>query len=450
MGSRVGTVGRAWAWVVMIGWSGWAGGCAWSESPSRGNSPVNTGLNAALRGDEGVAVPPVSGGAEASATRSQARSGNRPAADAATRPGETPLEELARQSALNLQSVLEELSRREVARPPAGVEEREPVQLARGFEEAGGDVWPRSQPETAREASAGQVSPASSAPGPPDQRPDPPSTNAPPAAPEVGTAARVDALSADLREALHAAATGASAAEARRARVILAMLEAIDGTEGEEAAGEREKPVRAGDPLTPQEREAVAWAGRVAAMVARETGTPDDLLDGLADLERRVAEARGLRITRACVCTRVAGFGRFLPIHPRRLGAGQSHRVIVYVEVRGFRQRTASAEEAQAGEVWTDPPAPAWAAELSQELHLYHEADGVLAWSVPRQRVVDVSANLRRDFYLVQPVVLPASLTIGAYRLKVTVRDETAGTQDEAVIPLEIVADPGIARGSER
>jgi hypothetical protein len=45
---------------------------------------------------------------------------------------------------------------------------------------------------------------------------------------------------------------------------------------------------------------------------------------------------------------------------------------------------------------------------------------------------------------------LPASLSVGRYQLKVIVRDHADGSEDERVIPIEIVADPRLTSRATR
>jgi hypothetical protein len=56
---------------------------------------------------------------------------------------------------------------------------------------------------------------------------------------------------------------------------------------------------------------------------------------------------------------------------------------------------------------------------------------------------VDTSRNKRRDFYLINRIELPSTLSIGRYQLKVIMRDLVSGAEAEAIIPIEIVAEAG-------
>ncbi|MEM1422887.1 MAG: hypothetical protein AAGH64_02680, partial [Planctomycetota bacterium] len=58
----------------------------------------------------------------------------------------------------------------------------------------------------------------------------------------------------------------------------------------------------------------------------------------------------------------------------------------------------------------------------------------------PEERITDFSRNRRRDFYTIQIVELPATLTIGRYHLRLTVTDAHSGEEAQAVVPIDVVA----------
>jgi hypothetical protein len=184
---------------------------------------------------------------------------------------------------------------------------------------------------------------------------------------------------------------------------------------------------------------------------------------GGVDLEALAATAREvsatlddqlpLRITRAELCTRVEGFGVYRPI--KRFGAeagdaqraaddgrykflaGRRHRVIVYVELERFRAAPTTKDGVAGYEV-----------RLDQELELYHAGsprvhadDDLLAWRTPTEPIADFSRRQRRDFFLVQVVDLPATLSVGSYRLKIRLTDTVSGDVAESVLPIDMVAD---------
>ena len=74
----------------------------------------------------------------------------------------------------------------------------------------------------------------------------------------------------------------------------------------------------------------------------------------------------------------------------------------------------------------------------------------MLAWRRPEERVAIRSDRPRTEVYLGTVIDLPASLSVGRYQLKVILRDLADGSEDERVIPIEIVADPRLTNRSTR
>ncbi len=153
--------------------------------------------------------------------------------------------------------------------------------------------------------------------------------------------------------------------------------------------------------------------------------------------EAKPASSSNLRVARAVLCTKVMGFGKYNPYSSTTFSAGRAVPAIIYVEIENFASRPARDGD----------PAIADAAlselssvELSQSLTLYQDPSGLQAWHHPSQSVVETSRGQRRDFYLIQQVELPRTLSIGRYNLKVTVKDKTSGQESEAMIPVTIVA----------
>lgn len=146
----------------------------------------------------------------------------------------------------------------------------------------------------------------------------------------------------------------------------------------------------------------------------------------------RMSAWRTLKIARAEICERVEGFGVYTPFAGPKILSGRARRAIVYVELDHFATRPRTGPNGVDG----------YAVELSQELSLFHDADGLLAWRKPPEDVSDFSRNRRRDFYMVQMIELPANLTVGSYRLKVTIRDKATSAVAESIMPIEVVADP--------
>jgi hypothetical protein len=178
------------------------------------------------------------------------------------------------------------------------------------------------------------------------------------------------------------------------------------------------------DPRSPLARQLSA-ADRKALIDARErlASSPDahtqlkDALKGLGP--------SGIRIDTAALCTRVSGFGKYQAYSSNRFIAGEPIRAIVYVEVSNFQSRQRSAEQV---------------VDLTQSLSLFSHADDLLVWHNPPRAVSETSKNARRDFYLIQQIELPRTLSVGRYNLKVTVADTHSGTTAQHILPIEVVA----------
>ncbi len=177
-----------------------------------------------------------------------------------------------------------------------------------------------------------------------------------------------------------------------------------------------------------------------------DSTTPPDLLTALRGSAAPVVPApRQFSITRSALCTRVTGFGRFDPYSSSTFVAGRPIRAIVYTELDGFATRPArSGDPVQTSVAMGDQVS----VQLSQTLSLYNDKDGLLAWHRPAQGVTETSRSARRDFYLIQIIELPPTLSIGRYNLKVTVADSTSGNEAESILPIDVVADPSLVSRS--
>lgn len=189
--------------------------------------------------------------------------------------------------------------------------------------------------------------------------------------------------------------------------------------------------------LSPEDARVLeTWADLMRQADSRLTSSPDDaraLAGAILDAAGSARAFEPLGVRTAALCSRVEGFGRYVTMNATWL-AGSPHKAIVYAEVDHFGAAPAVDAAGAAG----------YEVRLTQELQLYHDADGLLAWRMPPQRVNDFSRNQRRDFFIVQMIDLPASLSVGRYRLKVSIRDEITGQSTEAVLPVTIVADAGL------
>ena len=248
--------------------------------------------------------------------------------------------------------------------------------------------------------------------------------------------ARLDAAAQNLEELLLERARGESSPVPGELRGALLRL----------AAGG--DPGVAGDGVElsePERRVLDALGGALAELIAEaeRTGTIDPAAAlGALDIARRsVAAAGGMRLVDAAVCVRVRGLGDYDAIEPATFLRGRAIPIVVYAEARGFASEPAAeparGDGASAGERWRS--------RLDLSLALYSEADGAEVWRDPGGGAVMTGRRPRSRAHLTAVVTLPARLSVGAYRLKVAVRDRLTGASDERLLPLTLVADPRLS-----
>jgi hypothetical protein len=160
---------------------------------------------------------------------------------------------------------------------------------------------------------------------------------------------------------------------------------------------------------------------------------PDAPVDTAQQVAMDLAQSRPIRIVQAQLCTRVEGYGQYTRFPTNRFVAGRGQRVIVYVEVDRIGHETVSPASGET--------TPRFAVELTQKIEVYHSSDDVLALATPTLKDRRVGRNRFRDYYVVTAVDLPATLSVGEYKIKVTIRDASDDGVSQAVIPLTIVAD---------
>jgi hypothetical protein len=182
--------------------------------------------------------------------------------------------------------------------------------------------------------------------------------------------------------------------------------------------------------------------GELGSSGADAASGPMGVADAVEECSRQLEAERPLTIPTAVLCERVESFGRYTPFAPARFAAGREHAAILYVEVEHFAQRGGDGTGASGAGEWTT--------ELAQAVDLYHDADGSLQWRRPEQVVRDSARRRRSDYYLVQRITLPATLSVGRYNLKVTVTDRISGRTAQARVPVEIVADPALVQKPSR
>lgn len=162
----------------------------------------------------------------------------------------------------------------------------------------------------------------------------------------------------------------------------------------------------------------------------------------LSQHAERMADQRQVRVTTAALCTSVESFGKYTRFGSYTFLQGRAQPAIVYTALENFGER-----EAAGASVAGSAGAPTqWTTEFLETVTIHTEVDDLVVWRAPEARIRDVSRDRRRDYYLVQRIELPARLTLGKYTMKISVQDVVTGSTDEAIIPIEVVADPALVR----
>ena len=146
----------------------------------------------------------------------------------------------------------------------------------------------------------------------------------------------------------------------------------------------------------------------------------------LLELADRLRSQGELTISTAALCKSVQRFGVYEPMEPPRFVAGRKdNAAILYCEVANFSSQLNDKK--------------LWETKLKQEAVLFSET-GLQVWSDKTDTVLDQSRNRLHDFFIADKIVLPSSLPVGRYLMKMTVTDLHASRVAEATVPIQIVA----------
>ena len=193
-------------------------------------------------------------------------------------------------------------------------------------------------------------------------------------------------------------------------------------------------PADFGADLLPAERERVVKAHGAFVKLGQSLQSPTIEFDVLTQQALVAALSGGPRLSVPTVelCTRVDSFGRFNAIANRKFLAGTTPKFIVYSEVAGF---TSALEESR------------FVTRLATRIVIETERDNVEVWrrSPEWTGSLDSSDVRRNEFFLGEIVQLSQHLTVGGYRLKVEVRDESTGAISSTAVSFQVVADPAMA-----
>lgn len=236
---------------------------------------------------------------------------------------------------------------------------------------------------------------------------------------------RLQRLMVDLTRELYA--SGAYSESPLRELIVIAAMSMVDP--------ERRLQPQAIPDLTDKERHLLAslqsFFAELGQALASGSDTETAIVQSVTKLRTDLVQPPTISLPTTALCTRVSGFGDYAPFEKYTFLAHAEQKAILYLEIRGF-----------ASEV---NPKGEYVTELSQQLVIYSDRDGIPVWKEDWQAAVDVSKNKRQDFFTVQVIALPKALSVGKYQLKVRVRDEKTKAEAETAIPFEMVADPRLA-----
>ncbi len=140
------------------------------------------------------------------------------------------------------------------------------------------------------------------------------------------------------------------------------------------------------------------------------------LLDSVEDLRKLLRTHADLQVATLKLCSKVESFGVFEEIKTASFQVGHRNRVIVYCEIRNFRIEPT--EDSQNRVL------------LAQKIKVLN-SEGKTVYDVGDEDVPYISRRPIEDFFLVQLVELPTSLSPGKYILRVYVEDKLAGKATE-------------------
>jgi hypothetical protein len=184
--------------------------------------------------------------------------------------------------------------------------------------------------------------------------------------------------------------------------------------------------------ITDEERELLRQLQTFFSTLGRELDgsveAREALVRAVAELQSSLVVEPELELPTVALCFKVIGFGDYKVFDRSAFLAHNEQRVILYIEIDRFTSE--------------QNPKQQWVTEVSQQLEIYADADGIPVWSEEWHKAVDVSNNERRDFFTTQLISLPQALSVGRYHLKIRVRDEKSGALAESSIAFEMVADP--------
>ncbi len=150
-----------------------------------------------------------------------------------------------------------------------------------------------------------------------------------------------------------------------------------------------------------------------------EGPTPDE--EGLAPATAGAERPPLLEITELRLCRKISGFGRFEPLDPTAIKAGQ--RLLLYWEMTGLEYQAQG---------------DAFRSRLAAHLELRPDGDASIVWEQSPGIAEDLCNHRRRDCYANCRIELPKTLEPGRYRLRLIQTDLIADRTSSKEVPITI------------
>lgn len=202
--------------------------------------------------------------------------------------------------------------------------------------------------------------------------------------------------------------------------------------------------------LTDEESKIIEASRRVALSLREELIAdfvdPETIASAIESLSTEIRSVRSLSFNEVKFCLRVENYGVYRDVQQHdgryKFMAGRAHPVIVYSELDHFTHAPA-----------TQDGASGFTVNIRQGLRIYRigtedaiDTENTLVWQQEPQAVMDFSRNRLRDFFIVQVIELPKTLSVGSYRMKVIATDVVSGEEVEHGIEFDVVADASVLR----
>jgi len=234
------------------------------------------------------------------------------------------------------------------------------------------------------------------------------------------------------------------------AMVMLAMLESLRPGLVEAEYGPIAS-VAASLQFTDEEWKIVEASRRAALEMRDELGAdfvdPERFAEAIDSLSTELRSVRSLSFNEVKLCLRVENYGVYRDVQQHdgryKFLGGRAHPVIVYSELDHFTHAPA-----------THGGVSGFTVNVRQGLRIYRigteeaiDTENTLVWQHEPETVLDFSRKRLRDFFIVQVIELPRTLSVGSYRMKVSAMDMVSGEEVEHGIEFDIVADASALRG---